>query len=199
MSSLGRALLAALSLAVLATAGCGPSAIGSPPPRAVLDTSIGPGDRFDVRVYGEEDLSSNYQVAQDGTIDFPYLGRVPVADLEATQVADLIRDRLVEGEVLVRPHVSVVLTEVLSRQFTVSGAVRQAGNHPVTPGLTVNQAVNTAGGTTDLADRNAAIVTRIVDGRSRRYSVPLDSITLGEAEDFPVQPGDIIYVPERPF
>lgn len=188
----------AFSTAVFLTA-CGPSAIAASPPRAVVDTAIGPGDRFDVRVYGEEDLSSNYQVAQDGTIDFPYLGRVEVDDLEATEIADLLRDRLIEGEVLVRPHVSVVLTEVLSRQFSVSGAVRTPGTFAVTPGLTVNQAVNQAGGTVDLADRNAAIVTREVNGENRRYAVPLDSITLGDSEDFLVQPGDIIFVPERPF
>lgn len=180
--------------------GCGPTGLHTPPPsNAGNDTSLGPGDVFDIRVYGEEDLSTNYRVAQDGTIDFPYVGRVEVALLEPTQVADLLESRLQEGGILVSPQVSVLVTEYNSKRVSVSGAVRNPGNYPLNPGLTALQAVQLAGGTTDLGNRDGAILTRRVDGEMRRYAVPLDRITVGDVEDFRVRAGDIIYVPERPF
>lgn len=196
-----RALTAgSLLLSAILVSACGPGGINTrPPATAENDTRLGVGDLFDVRVYGEEDLSTNYRVEQDGTIDFPYIGRVEVEGLEPPQVADLIEVRLRDGAVLVEPHVSVLVTETPSRRITVQGAVRNPGNYPVTAGLTVLQAVGLAGGTTDLANRNGAIVTRRVDGEMRRYAVPLDNITIGAAEDFPVQANDIILVPERPF
>ncbi len=200
MSAVRRTGLALLLMAVSATPACGPGGLHTAPPSTGQDdTSLGPGDRFDVRVYGEEDLSTNYRIAQDGTIDFPYVGRVEVAELEPTQVADLIEDRLRDGGVLVHPQVSVLVTEYASKRISVSGAVRNPGNYPVSPGLTALQAVGLAGGTTDLANRNATILTRRVEGEMRRYVVPLDSITVGAENDFRVTAGDIIYVPERPF
>lgn len=178
--------------------GCGPTTSATPPPVVPNQQArLGAGDAFDVRVYGEEDLSTNYVVQPDGTIDFPYVGSVSVDNLSATEAADLLEERLREGGVLVRPHVSIVVTEYTSRVIAVTGAVRRPGNYPVTPGLTGLQAVGLAGGTNELANRDGTIVTRRVEGRMRRYAVPLDRITVGDVEDLPVQAGDILYVPER--
>ena len=191
---------ASLPLLAALLAGCGPSAFSAPPPAPSHDdTSLGAGDVFDVRVYGEEDLSTIYRVAHDGTIDFPYVGRVVVARLEPTEVADLLENRLLEGGILVRPQVSVLVTEYNSKRISVSGAVRSPGNYPISPGLTALQAIGLAGGTTDLGDRDGAILTRRVSGELRRYSVPLNQITMGAREDIPVRAGDIIFVPERVF
>lgn len=193
-------LSAGLLLFAIVSNGCGPTGLSTRPPSTGQDdTRLGAGDVFDVRVYGEADLTSNYRVAQDGTIDFPYIGRIRVADLEPTEIADLLEERLRDGGVLVNPQVSVLVTEYGSKRISVTGAVRNPGNYPVAPGLTTLQAVGLAGGTTELANRNAAILTRRVEGEMRRYAVPLDSIMVGAAEDFRVQAGDIIFVPERPF
>ncbi|HJL16252.1 MAG TPA: polysaccharide biosynthesis/export family protein [Sandaracinaceae bacterium LLY-WYZ-13_1] len=169
------------------------------PPSSGQDTTLGAGDVFDVRVYGEEDLSSNYRVGEDGTIDFPYVDAVTVEGLEPPEVADLLEERLRERQVLVDPHISVFVTEYNSKRFSVIGAVGNPGNFPLSPGLTTLQAVGLAGGTTDLANPDGAVLTRRVDGELRRYSVPLDQLTVGDAEDFRVEAGDIIFVPERPF
>ncbi|MEQ9079387.1 MAG: polysaccharide biosynthesis/export family protein [Sandaracinaceae bacterium] len=194
---LTRTLIVACGLAV---AGCGPAVSSARPPApAHDDTSLGAGDMFDVRVYDEEDLSTNYRVAQDGTIDFPYVGRVVVANLEPTEVADLLEQRLQTEGVLVRPQVSVLVTEYASKRVSISGAVNSPGNYPINPGLTALQAVGLAGGTSELANRNGAILTRRVDGEMRRYALPLEQITIGASEDIPVRAGDIIFIPERIF
>lgn len=187
-----------IGLALVAV-GCGPSSVRAPRAPLEDDTTLGVGDQFDVRVYGEDDLSANYQVAQDGTIDFPYLGNVEVAGHEPPAVAALLAERLREGQVLVDPQVSVVVTVNNSRWVIIRGAVRTPGNHPLTPGLTVLRAIGLAGGTTDLANRDGAIITRRIDGDAHRYAAPLDRITVGESEDVRLVDRDIIFVPERVF
>lgn len=185
--------------AIVLLAACGPAASPDPPPTVEHDTSLGSGDVFEVRVYGEDDLNNNYRVEQDGSIDFPYLGRLEVAGLEPPEIADLLEERLRSDGVLVNPQVSVLVTDYESRLVSVIGAVRSPGNYPVTPGLTALQAVGLAGGTTDLADRDGAILTRRINGQARRFQVPLDRISVGNADDVPVRADDIILVPERPF
>lgn len=196
-----RSFLVLLSLAGLGlVAGCGPTGMSSPPPRQPEQNQnrLMQGDHFDVRVYGEEDLSVGYTVQPDGTIDFPYIGSVEVEGRSPAEVSELLEARLREGEVLVNPHVSIEVTAIdTSRVINISGAVRRPGNYPVTPGLTALQAIGLAGGTTDLSNRDGAVLTRRVEGRLQRYQVPLDRITVGESEDVVVEPGDILYVPER--
>jgi len=198
-SRLSAFIIALAFLPAVVVPGCGPSARPEAPPPAENETSLGEGDVFEIRVYGESDLNNNYRVEQDGTIDFPYLGRVAVAGLEPPQVSDLIESRLREDGILVNPQVSVLVTDYESRRISVMGAVRNPGNYPVTPGLTALQAIGLAGGTTDLADRDGTILTRRVDEEMRRYQVPLDRITVGNSDDIPVRADDIILVPERPF
>lgn len=163
------------------------------------DTTLNPGDTFDVRVYGEDDLSATYRVAQDGSIDFPLIGRIAVAGSEPTEVADLIARQLRDGEFLREPHVSVLVKESESRVVSVMGAVASSGTHPMRSGLTVVQAISLAGGFTPLANRNGTVVTRRVNGELKRYNVPVDDISRGRAEDFLLRSGDIVFVPERLF
>jgi polysaccharide export outer membrane protein len=63
----------------------------------------------------------------------------------------------------------------------------------------VIEAIGAAGGLTALASGNSAILTRRVDGQLKRFKVPVESISEGEAEDFTLQSGDIVFVPERIF
>jgi polysaccharide export outer membrane protein len=195
------ALLSTLAC-VLAPAlpGCTPPArsahVAMPPEE---DTTLGTGDLFDVRVYGEEDLSADYRVAQDGTIDFPLIGRIEVAGLEPGAVANTIADRLRDGHYLVQPHVSVVVREYTSKRISVLGAVRNPGSYPMRSGMGVVEAIGLAGGFTSLANRDATLITRTVGGELHRYSAPIDRITQGDEEDIPVRAGDIIRVPERLF
>ncbi|MFO0680987.1 MAG: polysaccharide biosynthesis/export family protein [Sandaracinus sp.] len=163
------------------------------------ETTLGTGDVFDVRVFGEEDLSADYRVAQDGTIDFPLIGRIEVAGLEPGAVATLIQTRLREGQYFVQPHVSVVVREYNSKRVSVLGAVRNPGSYPVRSGMGVVEAIGLAGGFTALANRDGTTITRSTSGEIHRYAAPIDRITDGQEEDIPLRAGDIIRVPERLF
>ncbi len=180
--------------------GCGgPVAQTTPPPAPVLDTSLGPGDVFDVRVMGEDELSSTFRVSNDGGVDFPFVGELEVAGLEPEEVADLVAVRLREGEFLVDPHVNVFVQEYQSKRVSVVGAVKNPGTFSIAPGLTVVHAIQQAGGASALASQNDTVITRRIEGELRRFRVRVRDITRGQSEDFPLQAGDIIYVPERIF
>ncbi len=166
---------------------------------SVEETTVGTGDLFDVRVYGEEDLSAQYRIAQDGSIDFPLVGRLEVAGLEPGAIATLISTRLRDGQFLVRPHVSVVVREYNSKRISVLGAVRNPGSYPIRSGMGVVEAVGLAGGFTALANRDGTTITRTVDNVLHRYAAPVDRISDGQEVDVPVRAGDIIRVPERMF
>lgn len=65
--------------------------------------------------------------------------------------------------------------------------------------MTVLQVVSNSGGFTPLASKDDTVVTRRVNGELVRYRVPASDIARGDAEDFPLRPGDIVFVPERVF
>ena len=169
------------------------------PPPATDDTTLGPADVFSVRVYGEEALTGSHQVAPDGTINFPLLGAVQVNGLEPTAVAEKIQTELRERDLMRNPHVSVYVEAYASKRVSVVGAVSNPGAFPLEPGMTVVQAISMAGGFSSLADRDATVVTRRIDGELIRYRVPVLRVTKGQAQDIEVAAGDIIFVPERLF
>ena len=169
------------------------------PPPATDDTTLGPGDAFSVRVFGEETLSGDHQVAPDGTINFPLLGAVGVEGLEPTQVATKLENELRERDLLRNPNVSVYVREYASKRISVVGAVANPGAFPLEPGMTVVQAISMAGGFSSLADRDGTMVTRRVGDETVRYRVPVERVTRGQAQDIEVAAGDIIFVPERLF
>src|SRR3954468_5001377 len=71
---------------------------------------IGIDDVFDVRVYGEPDLTGSYRVANEGTIDFPLAGRVVVAGLRTGDIQGLLVTKL-GNRVLRNPQITVTVKE----------------------------------------------------------------------------------------
>jgi polysaccharide export outer membrane protein len=193
--------LKAIGLVVCLLMGACRSNVASPLPTVVPeeDTSLGPGDIFEVRVFGEKDLTGKYQVGPGGAIRFPFLGTVEVAGRQADEVASEISTRLKDGKFLVDPQVSVFVEQTNSKRISVIGAVTRPGTFPIIPGMTVVQAVSNAGGFTPLASKDDTVVTRRVQGKLERYRISVSEVTRGNAEDFPLRAGDIVFVPERVF
>lgn len=179
-----------------------------PPPRRVQqgqtqallreDQTLGVGDVFDVRVYGEPDMTAKYRVGADGTIDFPLVGRIQVAGLLPSQVVTTISDRLKAG-IMKSPHVSVYVHEQASKKIHVLGQVSKPGTFPFTPGMSLVEAITQAGGFTQLAAKNGTSVTRLDNGKKLTFNVAAGDISDGVAANFYLRPGDIISVPERFF
>jgi polysaccharide export outer membrane protein len=191
-------IAAALAALLIACASSEKPQVAAPPAPQV-DTTLGPGDTFEVTVYGEEDLSGKHRIAEDGTIDFPLVGRMKVEGSGAAEIANAIRDALTQKQILRDPQVSVFLLERTSKQVSVIGAVSKPGTYPLTNGMTVIEAVGAAGGLTALASGNDAIITRRVGGELKRFKVAVEAISEGRKENLELQGGDILFVPERIF
>lgn len=200
------ALMGHLALMVLMTAagvqGCRTSQpnvalVAQPSPTADTHGQLGPGDIFEIRVYGEEDLSGLYRVSPDGSINFPLLGRLHVTGLSADGLNDLVTERL--KKYLKEPHVSTYVKEYNSQKIYVFGEVRKPGTFSFEPGMNIIQAITLAGGFDKLADENGTYITRRVEGREEKIEVRVDDIGQGLASNEFLRPGDIVYVPESMF
>ena len=159
--------------------------------------SFGPGDSFEIRVYGEPDLSGDFRVASDGTIDFPLVGKLRVEGQNASQLSATLSQQL--SRYIKQPDVSVFVKEFNSKKVFVFGEVKNPGTFPYEQGMNIIQAITMAGGFERLADQNGTFVTRVIEGKEERLQVPVKSIGKGDAANFALQPGDIVFVPETLF
>lgn len=162
------------------------------------DTSLGVGDTFEVRVFGEPDLTGTYRVGAEGTITFPLAGPIKVEGLEPQKVAAIIAERLREG-ILRNPQVSVLVKEQNSKKIYILGQVAKPGTITYTPSMSVVEAITMSGGFTPLAAKNDTTITRSDSGKKTIVRVPVESIGEGRAKNVYLRPGDIISVPERLF
>lgn len=149
----------------------------------LLDT----GDRLRVFVYGQPNLSRAYTVDQEGKITVPLIDAVRARGRTTREVEDSIRHRL--GAEFVRdPQVTVDILQ--NRPFFIYGEVRTGGQYPFVSGMTVETAIAIAGGYTERASTRSYRITRKNGGFQDQMEVP---------GDYPVLPGDVVYVNERFF
>lgn len=157
------------------------------------NVGLGSGDVFEVRVYGEPTLTGLYRVAEDGSIDFPLVGRLDVSDLTSREISEVLTERLKAGY-LVSPSVSVYVKEYNSRKIFVLGQVNTPGTFPFEVEMNVVEAVALAGGFAPTANHDFVVVTRKVNGEETRIPVPVGLISKGLAANLELQSGDIVYV-----
>lgn len=190
------ALFIALGLLV----SCASGASAPLPSAATLERleALGQGDVIEVKVFREPDLHGVFQVGAGGDIDFPLIGRVEVEGRRPEEVAETIRARL-SGDYLKDPQVTVLVKESNSRKVHVFGQVAKAGTFPFRSGMTVIEAITSAGGFAELASPNRTRVTRVLEGTEKVFEVPAGDIGEGKAPNFYLRPGDIVFVPEAIF
>ena len=138
---------AAVLVIIAFLAGCGSMGAVTQPIQPIGDGPyrLDSGDRLQLTVFGQPDLSGEFIVRDDGAVSIPLLGAVPARDLTAEQLAGAVANRLADG-LLVDPDVTVQVLEY--RPFFVLGEVVQPGEYPYQPRLTVLAGVAIAGGFT---------------------------------------------------
>jgi polysaccharide export outer membrane protein len=161
-------------------------------------STLGPGDVVEIRVYQEPELSGLYLVGPEGDVVFPLCQRVRVGGETPNGAAAKLRACLAE-RFLRDPQVSVLVKEYNSKKVFVFGEVQKPGTFVYEEGMSIVQAVTLAGGFTKAAAQNSTSVTRKVDGQEVKVKVQVQDIALGRAPNFTLEPGDIVYVPERLF
>ena len=104
-----------------------------------------------------------------------------------------------QQDILRDPAVIVQVKEYNSRRVTLLGQVAKPGSFPLTPGMTLVQAISLAGGLTSIAKSDQVRLTRTTNGKAVTVVLDVEAITDGVADDVPLQAGDRIYVEERLF
>lgn len=168
-------------------------------PEVTENTTLGPGDVFRMEIVGETELPSEFQVAADGTVSFPYIHDLEVRGLEPQEVARRVRQALIDQKVLTDPSVVVSVIEYRSKTVTVLGQVQKPGSFPLSPGMTLLQAVSMAGGFTSIAQKTRVNLSRSSQGKAETVVIDVEAIYTGSEQDIVLQSGDRIYVNERVF
>jgi len=118
------------------------------PPQTVLADApaavrLAPGYRVAVTVFGQPDLSGNFEVDGEGNIELPLIGTVAVGQLSVKEAEKHIAAQLANG-FLRNPAVSVRIAEL--RPIYVLGDVKAPGSFPFRYGSSVLSAIAQAGG-----------------------------------------------------
>jgi polysaccharide export outer membrane protein len=145
-------------------------------------------DELHVRVYNEQELTGQYKVDGAGFVSIPPVGRIRAAGLTMAQLERSITDKLAAGGLFRDPRVSVEMASFAP--YYIHGEVKRPGELPYRPGLSLADAVASAGGFTYRADESKAYVTRAGAATETLYPT---------AQRLPIYPGDNIRIPERFF
>jgi polysaccharide export outer membrane protein len=188
-------IVTVLALLLPIVAGCdgarGVAASAEPAPIAARPAAtyrLTTGDKVKVTVYNEQDLTGEFQVNDAGNVSFPLAGDIPATGATVSEFQHRLTAKLRKGYVK-NPRVSVEISNY--RPFNVIGEVKNAGQYPYRPGLTLNDAVAMAGGFTYRANQHTAYVRRADTTGETTVQTDTSTITVG--------PGDNIRIPERYF
>ena len=203
---LRQSMRAAILVTIVAMISLGWSCGDNPPvvypTVAPFDTAqlvLGPGDKIELTIFhGSNETKTGYVIDSSGQMEVRYIGSVVAGGKQAREVQKEIQERLADGY-LVNPVVSLTVLEINSLKCAVLGQVTKSGSVKFTPGMTIVEAIAQSGGFTPLARKNLVRVTRMVEGKKETYKVPVEMIAEGKRPNFPMAPGDEVFVPERPW
>jgi len=174
-----------------------PAPIPPPPPgqpTVSTDYVIGADDSIKITVWKEPDLSETLPVRPDGKISLPVIGDIVAAGFTPTQLMADITARLTK--IMTDPVVDVSVLAVNSKRVFLIGEIAHIGPLDIRPGMTVLQAIATAGGLTAYAKKNHIYVLRGEPGKQQK--IPFDytkALKKGDMQGVSLLPGDTIVVP----
>lgn len=146
----------------------GPAATGDEAPNNV---TVGAGDQIFITVFGQPDMSAEVTVNDNQQVTLPLLGTLKVGGLSPAAIEKLVAQRLRDGEYLRSPEVSVQVRQVRSQMVSVLGEVQRPGRFALTGKLSVLDALATAGGLTQRADRTITLIRRMPSADSSKPGV----------------------------
>jgi len=176
---------------------------------AMGDYVLGPEDLLEVRVFDvekiREEKAVDVEVAADGTITLPLLGRVPAAGCTLGQLRDAIDSGY--AQYVVDPHTALSVKEFRSHKIIVQGSVAKPGFIVLRQNeVSLVEALSLAGGlspdagTTALVTDPAPVVTGTVLLAGVNAPRQIDLIPLtdrGEvADDIRLKPGSVVVIPK---
>lgn len=164
---------------------------------------VGPGDVLSIIVYDHPELTipagaereaedTGNRVQPDGTMFYPYVGRLRVEGRTLEDVRRILTSRL--SSVITDPQIEVNVAAYRSQKVYVTGAVETPGTLPITSEpMTILDAISQSGGATPEANWHGTTLVR--DGQKHRISL-YDLLRRGNQRDNRLlRDGDLLHVP----
>lgn len=137
-------------------------------------------------------VGKGYLVNQNGYIDFPILGEIPVAGLTLENIKEYIQNKLIENKYISDPMIKI---ELLNLKINVMGEVVSVGTFDVPDGqINLLEAISKAGGLTRNAAPDKIVVIREQNGERKMIVNDIESKSLFDSPVYHLQQNDIIYV-----
>jgi protein involved in polysaccharide export with SLBB domain len=159
-----------------------PSSLSAVSPTA--EYTLGSEDKIRLTVFGEQQLSGEFQVDSSGSVSLPLIGEVRAGGLTLRQFEAGVATRLKQGY-LQDPKVSAEVVNF--RPIYIMGEVGKPGQYPYVSNMTIQKAVALAGGYSYRANESTAEIVR--GGKKFR----------AEGAMTPLMPGDELRILERYF
>lgn len=173
--------------------------------QALIDQSylIAPGDRLDVFVWGNPEISSkNVPVRPDGKITVPLVEDVSVHGRTPTQVARMLQEKL--ADYFSQPRVSVIVMDFVGDQSVHIRVIGEASAPQALiykRNMTLLDVMISVGGLTEFAAGNRARIVRSYRGKQYEIAVRIDDLIKegNISANQLMMPGDILIIPESWF
>ncbi len=177
----------------------GPGAAASDVPASVPGNSaqslirIAAGDLIDVQVFNTPELSTKLRVSQDGLIMLPDTGDIKVAGLTAREAGAKIEKSLRDSQVMLDPHVTVLVMEYSTQGISVLGEVRKPGTYLLLGRHSLYDALSAAGGVTQQLGSSIQITHQ--SDPTRPETIPINSPNYSDLQRLTeVKAGDVVVV-----
>jgi polysaccharide export outer membrane protein len=157
-----------------------------------IDYVVGPGDTFNIQLYGSDTASYSLTVGRDGRIKFPKLGPISVSGMGFDAARAALEHRVAQQ--LIGTQVSVTMGDLRSIRVFVLGEAEKPGSYTVSGLSTMTNALFVSGGVKTIGSlrnielkRNGNLVA-VLD----LYDLLLHGNTSGDRQ---LMAGDVIFIP----
>lgn len=163
-------------------------------------------DRIRVSIFQEDDLADIMRIDARGNINLKLVGDLHVAGLTVAEAQRAIEQAYRDGRFLRNPQATISIEDYAPREVAIEGQVKAPGRYllPIESTFSIVELVTKAGGLTDIAKGTSVVITRTSpDGKRTTITVDVESLIRGKKTNnrdnsaVLLEPGDIVYVPER--
>lgn len=200
----GRLTVMAIMAIGLVLGGCGTTheRLGEAGELLDYEYVIGPGDSIDIFVWNNPEVSTTVPVRPDGRVSAPLVDQVFASGKTPTQLARDIEKSL--SEYIKDPLVTVMVggfTGRFDQQVRIVGEATNPSAIPYRQDMSLLDALIAAGGLTEFAAGNRAVIIRNIDGKPVTGGVRIDDLLQdGDiSQNVAMRPGDILIIPEAWF
>ncbi len=159
---------------------------------------IEPGDVIELNFPLEMDFNQALTVAPDGYVSLKGIGDFYAAGKSLPELHQALLTAY--SGILHNPIINIALRDFQKPFFVVNGQVTHPGKFDLRENLTVTEALAIAGGVTESAKSSQVLLFRRVQGGSMVEVHKLDMRKMYKkgdlTEDIPLQPGDLVFVPQ---